>query len=206
MGLPKRATILQRLQTVRAPNACSSFSKFVSSVFPTVVFTCTRMHTVAYRLSSWVPCILGRFSRTIGIVNLRGSMRPRRKRREKIWRRASFTVAVYRTAFLFSDSIPAVTMGAATGIAICAGSTLGPILLSSHPPVDLTNPCTVILLSPPISIKLSVLLACRVRASPFELLFTPLHLTSFRPGVHFHCDVNLDPFVYMHESNKLYCS
>jgi len=49
-------------------------------------------------------------------------------------------------------------------------------------------------------------LACRVRASPFELLFTPVHRTSFRPGVHFHCDINFDPFVYMHENNKTYGS
>ena len=77
-------------------------SEFVSYVFLTVVFTRTRMHTVAYRMSSQVPCILGRFPRSIGI-NLRGSMRRGRKRREKRWRRrTSFMVAVYRAAFLFS--------------------------------------------------------------------------------------------------------
>ena len=33
-----------------------------------------------------------------------------------------------------------------------------------------------------------------------------LMITLFRPGVHFHCDVNFDPFVYMHENNKIYGS
>ena len=27
-----------------------------------------------------------------------------------------------------------------------------------------------------------------------------------RPNVHFHCDINYDPFVYMHENNKTYGS
>jgi Glycolipid 2-alpha-mannosyltransferase len=87
--------------------------EFVSSVFLTVVFTRTRIHAVAYRMSSRVPCILGRFPRSIGI-NLRGSMRPRRKRRERRWReRASFTVAVYRAAFLCSYSVSVAMTGAA---------------------------------------------------------------------------------------------
>ena len=41
------------------PRPRSSFPDFVSSVFLTVVFTRTRIHTVAYRMSSRVPCILG---------------------------------------------------------------------------------------------------------------------------------------------------
>jgi len=32
-------------------------------------------------------------------------------------------------------------------------------------------------------------------------------MTTFRrPEVRFHCDVNFDPFVYMHENNKTYGS
>ena len=79
----------------------------------TVVFTRTRMHSVAYRLSSRVPCILGRFPRSIGI-NLRGLMRPRRKSRERRWRRrVSSMVAVYRAAILFSYFVLVVMTGAA---------------------------------------------------------------------------------------------
>jgi Glycolipid 2-alpha-mannosyltransferase len=43
--------------------------------------------------------------------------------------------------------------------------------------------------------------------TPLELAFipVPVHLTTLcRPGVHFYCDVNFDPFAYMHEDNKTY--
>jgi Glycolipid 2-alpha-mannosyltransferase len=67
----------------------------------------THAQIVAYRLLSRVPRILDRFPRSIGI-NLRGSMRPGRKRREIRWRRrVSYTVAVYRAGFLFSCSVSA---------------------------------------------------------------------------------------------------
>jgi hypothetical protein len=30
------------------------------------------------------------------------------------------------------------------------------------------------------------------------------YLSAHRPNVHFHCDINFDPFVYLHENNKTY--
>jgi hypothetical protein len=34
--------------------------------------------------------------------------------------------------------------------------------------------------------------------------FTHAYLISYRPHVHFHCDVNFDPFTYLRENNKTY--
>ena len=112
----------------------------MSSLFLTVVFTHTRIHTVACRLSPQVPSILGKFLTSTGI-NLRGSMRPRQKRREERWRRrVSFTVAVYRTTFLFLLRI-FCDDGCCLQISQYVPVQLwGPILFSSHLPVDLTNP------------------------------------------------------------------
>ncbi|SRR6266404_1414367 len=93
-----------------APIARSFFSKVVLSMFLT--YSHTHIPIVACRLSPRVPCILGRFPRSIGI-NLRGSTRPGQRRREIRWRkRASYMVAVYRTAFPISCLVSVVTTGA----------------------------------------------------------------------------------------------
>ena len=82
--------------------------------------------TVACRFLSRAPCILGRSPRSIGI-HLRGSTRLGRQRREIRWkRRVSYTVAVYRAAFVFFCSISMIK-SVGTGIAICAGSTRGSV-------------------------------------------------------------------------------
>lgn len=61
----------------------------------------------------------------------------------------------------------------------------------------------LVLLSPPIASRLPVLLARRVGLA-LGLPTHPAHLFAHRPGVHFHCDLNFDPFAFMHENNKTY--
>ena len=87
---------------------------------------------VACRFSPRGLCILARSLESIGI-NLRGSTRQRRRKREKRWRRRmSYTAAVYRaisfTILLLSNGDDRARI---LGIAICADLTPGSDLPSS---------------------------------------------------------------------------
>lgn len=51
-----------------------------------------------------------------------------------------------------------------------------------------------------------MVLACRVCVSKFSCYFILIRHGLRRPDVHFHCDINLDPFMFMEEHNKTYCT
>lgn len=63
--------------------------------------------------------------------------------------------------------------------------------------------CRIVLLSPRTTPAVPLLLARRVRLY-FAYTRYMLTLADFRPDVHFHCDVNFDPFLYMQSNNKTY--
>lgn len=66
----------------------------------------------------------------------------------------------------------------------------------------------LVLLPAPTATKVPVVLAYRVRVA-LECIniyqHRPLTPTA-RPDVHFHCDINRDPFLFMEEHNKTYCA
>ena len=51
--------------------------------------------------------------------------------------------------------------------------------------------------------KVQVVLACRVSILAVLWLSTPL-TSPFRPNIHYHCNINYDPFRFMQENNKIY--
>lgn len=64
-----------------------------------------------------------------------------------------------------------------------------------------------VLLPPPTTAEVQVVLACRVRIQQYSSLIGCFALTSLcvpRPDVHFHCDIDFDPFLYMEDHNKTY--
>ena len=90
-------------------------------------------------------------------------------------------------------------------IAICVDSTPGCDLTSHTPPSPIhTYETYPVFLSPSIGSRFPVLLACRVSLPFRTTIFSRAHLIFCRPHVHFHCDVDFDPFTYLRENNKTY--